>query len=219
MSAASIDQVRQTSLTLSLVRIATQHHKLSFEMATIRGMRHKLAMKSLAQVQDGSGSSAALMSVDTAFAHACDSHKRIKGTASLTLSLQYYRAALPGMVDHPPWEPISHILFITAGAALLDHLPECNILHADKGYDADAIRRQVEQRGTMPNIPPKANRKWKICTASRPCYTAIAMPSSACSAVSKTSGVSQPAMTALPSTLWLPSASPQPSVIGYEFEP
>ena len=28
----------------------------------------------------------------------------------------------------------------TAGAALLDHLPECEILHADKGYDADAIR-------------------------------------------------------------------------------
>lgn len=51
----------------------------------------------------------------------------------------------------------------TAGAALLDHLPECEILHADKGYDADAIRRQVEQRGTMPNIPPKANRKWKNC--------------------------------------------------------
>jgi transposase len=27
--------------------------------------------------------------------------------------------------------------------------------------NAIAIRRQVEERGTMPNIPPKANRKWK----------------------------------------------------------
>jgi transposase len=41
--------------------------------------------------------------------------------------------------------------------------PHCDILHADKGYDANAIRQQVERRGTMPNIPPKANRKWKNC--------------------------------------------------------
>jgi hypothetical protein len=49
----------------------------------------------------------------------------------------------------------------TAAGALLDRLPDCDVLHADKGYDANAIRRQVEERGTMPNIPPKANRKWK----------------------------------------------------------
>src|SRR5436190_610612 len=51
----------------------------------------------------------------------------------------------------------------TAGAALLERLPDCDILHADKGYDANAIRQQVERRGTMPNIPPKANKKWKNC--------------------------------------------------------
>jgi hypothetical protein len=36
-------------------------------------------------------------------------------------------------------------------------------LHGDKGYDANAIGRQVEERGAMLNIPPKANRKWKTC--------------------------------------------------------
>jgi transposase len=51
----------------------------------------------------------------------------------------------------------------TAAAALLERLPECDFLHADKGYDANAIRRQVEVCGAMPNIPPKANRKWKNC--------------------------------------------------------
>lgn len=56
-----------------------------------------------------------------------------------------------------------HVADCTAGAALLEHLPACDILHADKGYDANAIRRQVEDRGAMPNIPPKANRKWKNC--------------------------------------------------------
>ena len=51
MSAASIDQAKQTFLTLSLAQIVAQHHKLSLEMAVIRGMRHKLTMKDLAQVQ------------------------------------------------------------------------------------------------------------------------------------------------------------------------
>jgi transposase len=51
----------------------------------------------------------------------------------------------------------------TAGAALLARLPACDILHGDKGYDSDAIRRQVENGGVMPNIPPNANRKWKNC--------------------------------------------------------
>ncbi len=50
-----------------------------------------------------------------------------------------------------------------AGAALLEQFPVCEILHADKGCDANAIRRQVEERGAMPNIPPEANRKWKNC--------------------------------------------------------
>ena len=46
----------------------------------------------------------------------------------------------------------------TFGAA-----PPCQILHADKGYNSNAIRTQIEQRGAIPNIPPKANRKWKNC--------------------------------------------------------
>ena len=51
----------------------------------------------------------------------------------------------------------------TAGAELLERLPACEILHGDKGYDANAIRRQVEDRGAAPNIPPKANRNGKNC--------------------------------------------------------
>ena len=51
----------------------------------------------------------------------------------------------------------------TAGGELLKRLPNTRILHADKGYDSDAIRRQVEASGAMPNIPSKANRRWKNC--------------------------------------------------------
>ena len=41
----------------------------------------------------------------------------------------------------------------TAGALLLERLPACRILHADKGYDSDAIRRQVEASGAAPKHP------------------------------------------------------------------
>ena len=51
-----------------------------------------------------------------------------------------------------------------AAAALLAHLPPtARVLHGDKGYDTDLIRRWVEANGTLPNIPPKANRIWKNC--------------------------------------------------------
>jgi len=45
----------------------------------------------------------------------------------------------------------------------LEQLPACRILLADQGYDSDALRRQIEATGAAPNIPPKANRRWKPC--------------------------------------------------------
>ncbi len=51
----------------------------------------------------------------------------------------------------------------TAGALLLERLPACRIVLADKGYDRDAIRRQIEAAGAAPNTPPKINRRWKPC--------------------------------------------------------
>lgn len=48
----------------------------------------------------------------------------------------------------------------TAGAMLLERLPDCEILHGDKGYDANAIRRQVEARDAAPNIP-LPGRHWR----------------------------------------------------------
>lgn len=50
-----------------------------------------------------------------------------------------------------------------AGDALLEQMPSAAILTGDKGYDSNAIRRKVEARGAMPNIPPKRNRRWKNC--------------------------------------------------------
>jgi len=51
----------------------------------------------------------------------------------------------------------------TAAETLLDQMPAAEILHGDKGYDSDAVRCKIEGKGAAPNIPPKANRRWKNC--------------------------------------------------------
>jgi hypothetical protein len=79
-----------------------------------------------------------------------------------------------------------------ARSALLQGMPGARILHGDEGYDSDAIRRRVED-GTMPNIPPKANRRWKNCFSPvlyRDCNAIERM-----FAVSRTFDASQPAKT------------------------
>jgi transposase len=50
-----------------------------------------------------------------------------------------------------------------AADVLLDHIASAEILHGDKGYDSDAVRRKIESKGAAPNIPPKVNRRWKNC--------------------------------------------------------
>jgi transposase len=42
-------------------------------------------------------------------------------------------------------------------------MPPTRLLHGDKGYDSDAVRRKIQCKGAAPNIPPKANRRWKDC--------------------------------------------------------
>ena len=48
-------------------------------------------------------------------------------------------------------------------ARLLGHLREGTIVLADKAYDADWLRRQIEAAGAAPNIPPMVHRRWKPC--------------------------------------------------------
>jgi transposase len=55
----------------------------------------------------------------------------------------------------------------TAYPALMDeNAPEPKVLIADRGYDADAIRADVEARGGTPVIPTKRNRRVQIATDS-----------------------------------------------------
>jgi len=48
-----------------------------------------------------------------------------------------------------------------AADGLLDDLAPHTIVLADKAYDSNAIRDLIERQGAVPNIPSKANRRWK----------------------------------------------------------
>lgn len=50
-----------------------------------------------------------------------------------------------------------------AAGKLLGRLQEGTIFLADKAYDADWLRRAIEDSGAAPNIPAKSNRTWKPC--------------------------------------------------------
>jgi hypothetical protein len=68
-------------------------------------------------------------------------------------------------------------------------IPGIKELLADKGYDTNAIRAFLKERGTKAVIPGKSNRKKKIPMTKK--LTRSAMSSSAASAGSRISGGSQ----------------------------
>ena len=50
-----------------------------------------------------------------------------------------------------------------AAETLLAALPPRALVMADRAYDTDASRRQIEDQGAVPNIPSKTTRRWKCC--------------------------------------------------------
>jgi transposase len=48
---------------------------------------------------------------------------------------------------------------------LIEAVPEGALVIADRAFDADRFRSAIEARGAVPNIPPKANRRWKGCVS------------------------------------------------------
>jgi putative transposase len=51
---------------------------------------------------------------------------------------------------------------IEGAAKLLEDFPAAEFVLADKGYDADWFRRELLQRGVMPCIPSRCNRKIQV---------------------------------------------------------
>ncbi|GBR04506.1 hypothetical protein AOE01nite_29680 [Acetobacter oeni] len=46
----------------------------------------------------------------------------------------------------------------TAAVPLLEQVSHVRLIHGDKSYDTNAVRRQIEDKGAAPNTPPKVNR-------------------------------------------------------------
>ena len=50
-----------------------------------------------------------------------------------------------------------------AAEILLRGLPPSTLVMADRAYDTNAVRRQIEDQGAVPNTPPKRTRRGKSC--------------------------------------------------------
>lgn len=46
---------------------------------------------------------------------------------------------------------------------MLSSLAPGALVLGDKAYDSNAVRWLIESQGAVPNIPSKANRRWKSC--------------------------------------------------------
>jgi len=93
-------------------------------------------------------------------------------------------------------------------ARLLGHLREGTIVLADKAYDADWLRRQIEAAGAAPNIPPMVHRRRKPCFS--PVLYRARNPSNGSSIASNTSGGSPRVSKSMPQTSSPCSSWPQP---------
>lgn len=104
-----------------------------------------------------------------------------------------------------------------AAEALLDQMSAADLVHADKGYDTNAVRRKIEATGAAPNIPPKSNGSGR--TASRHTSIETGMRSSECSVGLRISAGLRRATTGSPETSTPQSASLPSSATGYESQP
>ena len=45
----------------------------------------------------------------------------------------------------------------------MQRLAPSTLVMADRAYDTNAIRQQIEGQGAVPNIPSKRTRRWRSC--------------------------------------------------------
>lgn len=83
-------------------------------------------------------------------------------------------------------------------------MPPSAELVADKGYDSNALRQWLRQRGTEPVIPPRRNRKIQYECDKNIYKQRNVIERMFCRL--RTGGASQPASTATSQTSWAPIA-------------
>ena len=72
--------------------------------------------------------------------------------------------ALTDVIGHPFALMLTpgNVADVTAAPALLARAEKAKYVIADKGYDADDLRRSLRQAGIVPVIPGRTNRKRRI---------------------------------------------------------
>jgi transposase len=99
-----------------------------------------------------------------------------------------------------------------AGERLLGHVPSGVLVHADKGYNTNCVRRLIEDGGRIPNIPPKSKRRWKSCFTRHASRRRNAIER----AFGRLKEFRRSATRYSPKTPSPPFASSQPSATGYQ---
>src|SRR5690606_22802776 len=104
-----------------------------------------------------------------------------------------------------------------AAEVLLRDLSSGSLVMADRAYDTNAIRQQIQSQGAVPNIRRSGTG---FGSAASPLSSIVtATPLSACSAASRISAASPRDTISWLPTSWPPSSSPPSSATGYESRP
>ncbi|WP_156927552.1 IS5 family transposase [Leisingera methylohalidivorans] len=84
---------------------------------------------------------------------------RSRGGFTTKIHLLVNAAGLPMRTEITPGQTSDYLGF---ELVMADNLPQPKILLADRGYDADGIRKSMDDRGVRPVIPMRRSRKKRI---------------------------------------------------------
>lgn len=84
---------------------------------------------------------------------------RSRGGFTTKIHLRVNGAGLPMRSDITPGQTSDYLGF---DLVMDDNLPEPRVLLADRGYDADRVRKTMEDRNVVPVIPMRKSRKLRV---------------------------------------------------------
>ena len=79
--------------------------------------------------------------------------------ATTKIHLRVNAAGLPMRTEITPGQTSDYLGF---DLVMADNLPEPGVLLADRGYDADHIRKKMEARSVLTQIPMRKSRKMRV---------------------------------------------------------
>ncbi|WP_238365441.1 IS5 family transposase [Mesobacterium pallidum] len=84
---------------------------------------------------------------------------RSRGGFTTKIHLRVNAAGLPMRTEITPGQTSDYVGF---DLVMADNLPEPSVLLADRGYDADSIRKKMDARDVLTQIPMRKSRKMRV---------------------------------------------------------